>query len=267
MESDSLASLDFSNLLLILASTLNYVHSTGFFFSLDLSIFFSSAVNWWAAQILIACVTHTQPDIAPVLEGAVQHIASKRFEIGGVDLTKLLAQELRKSNPLVKIDVSEVEKLKEQYAVCAEDSVAYEEAQKSSPAERHTLPDGQVCSRSVDLIGSLNFLEKNLTRWTFRPLLWRVWLFMRESFVWIPRQRWPLFKPCFRIWLAPCCFVADGICSICILKQHQSINQFSMVFICLHSPRSSINQWVKQVPRNLCTFQAHSRTEPPLGQP
>ena len=30
-------------------------------------------------------------DIAPVIKGAVQHITSRRFEIGGVDLTKLLA--------------------------------------------------------------------------------------------------------------------------------------------------------------------------------
>ncbi|RWR88715.1 actin-related protein 7 [Cinnamomum micranthum f. kanehirae] len=84
------------------------------------------------------------PDIAPVCEGAVQHIASKRFEIGGIDLTKLLAQELRKSNPLVSIDISEVEKLKEQYASCADDQFAYEGIQRSCPAEKHTLPDGQV---------------------------------------------------------------------------------------------------------------------------
>jgi len=30
------------------------------------------------------------PDIAPVCEGAVQHIASKRLEIGGVDLQTCL---------------------------------------------------------------------------------------------------------------------------------------------------------------------------------
>lgn len=40
MESDSLASLDFSNLLLILASTLNYVHSTSFFFFLRFKYIF-----------------------------------------------------------------------------------------------------------------------------------------------------------------------------------------------------------------------------------
>ncbi|CAA7408930.1 unnamed protein product [Spirodela intermedia] len=104
-------------------------------------------------------IGHGKIDIAPVLEGAVQHIASKRFEIGGIDLTKLLAQELHKSNPLVKIDISEVEKLKEQYAICAEDSVAYEEAQKSSQAERHTLPDGQVITiqRERSLIGEALF--------------------------------------------------------------------------------------------------------------
>lgn len=60
-------------------------------------------------------------------------------------MTKLLAQELRKSNPLVSIDISEVEKLKEQYASCADDQFAYEGIQRSCPAEKHTLPDGQVC--------------------------------------------------------------------------------------------------------------------------
>lgn len=89
-------------------------------------------------------IGHGKIDIAPVCEGAVQHIASKRFEIGGIDLTKLLAQELRKSNPLVSIDISEVEKLKEQYASCADDQFAYEGIQRSCPAEKHTLPDGQV---------------------------------------------------------------------------------------------------------------------------
>lgn len=83
-------------------------------------------------------------DIAPVIEGAVQHVASKRLEIGGVDLTNLFAQELAKSNPLVKLDISEVEKLKEQYACCAEDDIAYDKTLQSCPEEKHTLPDGQV---------------------------------------------------------------------------------------------------------------------------
>lgn len=85
------------------------------------------------------------PDIASVIEGAVQHIASRRFEIGGIDLTKLLAQELGKSNPLVNLNVSDVEIIKEKYSSCAEDEVAYEKTQKSSEFEEHTLPDGQVC--------------------------------------------------------------------------------------------------------------------------
>ncbi|KAA8537350.1 hypothetical protein F0562_026963 [Nyssa sinensis] len=89
-------------------------------------------------------IGHGKIDIAPVIEGAVQHIASRRFEIGGVDLTKLLAQELGKSNPLVKIDIYDVEKLKEQYACCAEDDVAYEKTKQSRQEEQHTLPDGQV---------------------------------------------------------------------------------------------------------------------------
>lgn len=38
-----------------------------------------------------------------------------------------------------------VEKLKEQYACCAEDQDDFEETQKSCQTEKHTLPDGQVC--------------------------------------------------------------------------------------------------------------------------
>ena len=83
-------------------------------------------------------------DIAPVIEGAVHHIASRRFELGGADLTKLLAMELGKSNPLVNLSIQDVEKLKEQYASCAEDELPYEKSQLSCPNEQHTLPDGQV---------------------------------------------------------------------------------------------------------------------------
>lgn len=83
-------------------------------------------------------------DIAPVLEGAVQHIASKRFELGGTDLTKLFAQELGKSNPSMNLSMSDVEKLKEQYANCAEDEIADKKTQNCE-IEQHTLPDGQVC--------------------------------------------------------------------------------------------------------------------------
>uniref|UniRef100_A0A803MMX1 Actin-related protein 7 n=1 Tax=Chenopodium quinoa TaxID=63459 RepID=A0A803MMX1_CHEQI len=46
-------------------------------------------------------IGHGKIDIAPVIEGAVHHISSRRFEVGGIDLTKLLAQELGKSNPEV----------------------------------------------------------------------------------------------------------------------------------------------------------------------
>ena len=95
-------------------------------------------------------------DIAPVLEGAVQHIASKRFELGGTDLTKLLAQELGKSNPSMKLSMSDVEKLKEQYAKCAEDEIAYEKTQNCE-IEQHTLPDGQVCV-STNQIKSLQLV-------------------------------------------------------------------------------------------------------------
>ncbi|CDP04578.1 unnamed protein product [Coffea canephora] len=89
-------------------------------------------------------IGHGKIDIAPVIEGAVQHIASRRFELGGLDLTKLLVQELAKSNPQVKLSLSDAEKIKEQYACCAEDDVNYEKIQVSCPVEQHTLPDGQV---------------------------------------------------------------------------------------------------------------------------
>lgn len=83
-------------------------------------------------------------DIASVIEGAVQHISSRRFEIGGLDLTNLFAKELHKSNPHVNFTISEVEKLKEKYACCAEDDAAYRMFLQSCPEEQHTLPDGQV---------------------------------------------------------------------------------------------------------------------------
>jgi actin-related protein 7 len=89
-------------------------------------------------------IGHGKIDIAPVCEGAVQHIASKRFDIGGTDLTNLFAEELKKSNSSVNIDISDVERLKEQYACCAEDQMAFEAIGSSCRPERHTLPDGQV---------------------------------------------------------------------------------------------------------------------------
>ncbi|KAG5525966.1 hypothetical protein RHGRI_032305 [Rhododendron griersonianum] len=49
-----------------------------------------------------------------------------------------------KSNPLVKLNTSDVEIIKEQYSCCAEDDVAYQKTQKSCQEEHHTLPDGQV---------------------------------------------------------------------------------------------------------------------------
>ncbi|KAK1325664.1 Actin-related protein 7 [Acorus calamus] len=120
------------------------------FETFDVSGFYASeqaVLSLYAVGRISGCtvdIGHGKMDIAPVFEGAVQHIASKRFEIGGIDLTNLLARELQKSNPSVNIDISEVEKLKEQYACCAEDQVAYEETQKSCTSEKHTLPDGQV---------------------------------------------------------------------------------------------------------------------------
>ncbi|MBA0709553.1 hypothetical protein Golax_024582 [Gossypium laxum] len=95
-------------------------------------------------DFLYCHVNRTSTDIAAVLEGAVQHIASRRFEVGGIDLTKLLAQELGKSNPMVNLSLSDVEKLKEQFSCCAEDEVAYDRMLRSCETEEHTLPDGQV---------------------------------------------------------------------------------------------------------------------------
>ncbi|KAL2490184.1 Actin-related protein 7 [Abeliophyllum distichum] len=89
-------------------------------------------------------IGHGKMDIATVIEGAVQQISSRRFELGGLDLTNLLAQELGKSYPLVNLSISDVEQIKEQYACCAEDDDAYEKLQLSCPEEQHTLPDGQV---------------------------------------------------------------------------------------------------------------------------
>lgn len=91
-------------------------------------------------------------DIAPVIEGAVQHVASRRLEIGGADLTKLFAEELAKSNPTIKLDMLEVERLKEQYACCAEDDLAYDKTLQSCQEEQHTLPDGQVGFGTSQLI-------------------------------------------------------------------------------------------------------------------
>jgi len=80
-----------------------------------------------------------------VIEGAVNHIASRRFEFGGTDLTSFLAQELGKSNPRVNLNISDVEKIKQLYSCCAEDELAYQQTLDSCPVETHTLPDGQAC--------------------------------------------------------------------------------------------------------------------------
>ncbi|KAH6810542.1 actin-related protein 7 [Perilla frutescens var. frutescens] len=116
----------------------------------NISGFFASeqaVLSLYAVGRISGCtvdIGHGKMDIASVIEGAVQHISSRRFEIGGLDLTNLFAQELRKSNPHVNFSISDVEKLKEQYACCAEDDAAYRGFQKACPEEQHTLPDGQV---------------------------------------------------------------------------------------------------------------------------
>lgn len=106
-----------------------------------------AVLSLYAAGRISGCtvdIGHGKIDIAPVIEGAVHHIASRRFEIGGADLTKLLVEELGKSNPRVNLRIQDVEKLKEQYANCAEDELAFEKIQQSFPNEQHVLPDGQV---------------------------------------------------------------------------------------------------------------------------
>ena len=61
-------------------------------------------------------------------------------------MTKLLAQELAKSNPQVNVKLSDVERIKEKYSCCADDEVAYAKIQHNCRKEQHTLPDGQVFS-------------------------------------------------------------------------------------------------------------------------
>lgn len=92
-----------------------------------------------------------------MIEGAVNHIASRRFEFGGIDLTNFLAQELGKSNPRVNINISDVEKIKQLYSCCAEDELAYQQTQDSCPVETHTLPDGQACLFVSDVFYSMFF--------------------------------------------------------------------------------------------------------------
>ncbi|GAB2271921.1 Actin- protein 7 [Dionaea muscipula] len=104
-------------------------------------------LSLYAAGRISGCsvdVGHGKIDIAPVIEGAVHHIASRRFPIGGADLTNLLLRELTKSNSMVNLNPVVAESLKEQFAVCAEDELAYEKTKLACPKVEHTLPDGQV---------------------------------------------------------------------------------------------------------------------------
>ncbi|GMH26313.1 hypothetical protein Nepgr_028156 [Nepenthes gracilis] len=99
-------------------------------------------VSLYAADRISGCtvdVGHGEIDIAPVIEGAAQHIASRRFDIGGAALTSLLIQKLSKSNPLVNLNVWDVEKLKEQYASC-QDEVIMRKPNSHVSNEKHTRP-------------------------------------------------------------------------------------------------------------------------------
>lgn len=91
-------------------------------------------------------IGHGKTDIAPVWEGAVQHNSVKRLELGGEDLTKLLAQELSRTCPNMKLDLATAETLKEMYARVAEDQMDASDMDTDYPMEEHTLPDGQVIS-------------------------------------------------------------------------------------------------------------------------
>eukprot|EP00249_Psilotum_nudum_P014197 c24714_g1_i2 orf=218-1315(+) len=104
-------------------------------------------------------VGHGKSDIVPVWEGAVQHSVSRKFELGGQDLTELLRQELAKTNPIVKLDSSIIENLKETYGRTAGDKMTYDETATSCQIEKYTLPDGQVISigRERFLIGEALF--------------------------------------------------------------------------------------------------------------
>jgi actin-related protein 7 len=89
-------------------------------------------------------------DIAPVWEGAIQHNAVKRFELAGQDLTDLLAKELAKSQPHVKLDLATVEMLKEKYATVPEDSSAYAATAEACPKSIHFLMD-RYCFLGITL--------------------------------------------------------------------------------------------------------------------
>ncbi|KAL0668377.1 hypothetical protein Bca4012_031081 [Brassica carinata] len=121
--------------------------------------------------------------------------------LGGTDLTKLFVQELGKSNPLVNLSMSDVETLKEQYASCAEDEIAYEKTQNCE-IELHTLPDGQndgplvssenhrqlleytvLCGGTTSMTGFEGRFQKeaNLCSSAIRPMLVKPPEYMPES--------------------------------------------------------------------------------------
>lgn len=58
------------------------------------------------SQLLI--VTLFFPDISPAVEGDVQHIASKRFELGGTELTKLFDKSLENPTRRINLSMSDV---------------------------------------------------------------------------------------------------------------------------------------------------------------
>nr|GEV07153.1 actin-related protein 7 [Tanacetum cinerariifolium] len=60
----------------------------------------------------------------------------------------------------MKLDMPEVEKLKELYACCAEDDIAYGKTLESCPEEKHTLPDGQQLHLAGNQFTSLTTLPE-----------------------------------------------------------------------------------------------------------
>ncbi|KAM7267151.1 hypothetical protein ACFE04_009317 [Oxalis oulophora] len=145
-------------------------------------------------------IGHGKIDIAPVLEGAVQHIASRRFEIGGTDLTKFFSQELTRSNPSANLTIYDVEKLKEQYSCCAEDEFANGKtygtyalgiveqlvrsiSTVSSENHRQLLENTVLCGGTTSMIGFENRFQKEagLCSSAIRPLLVKPPEYMPEN--------------------------------------------------------------------------------------
>eukprot|EP00897_Mesotaenium_endlicherianum_P000558 jgi/Mesen1/10502/ME000083S10010 len=104
-------------------------------------------LNLYAIGRLTGCsvdIGHGKLEIAPIVEGAVQHAAVKRLKLAGQDLDALLMRQLAESQPHVKLTPELVTHLKEELCHTAESAEAYAAALKHGKTVEHTLPDGQV---------------------------------------------------------------------------------------------------------------------------